>query len=198
MGPALARDAPASTLRRPSWLWICSLRFQETAFPDQPRVTVAPSDFRRKRALYARRLFRHSAGVLTPTQQNLSLHSQFGPLPDVAWEGIVGRRRVFVDGRPGREHELDTPQLELGSASTQHTHSPTKADLNAHTRKQKRRFRQPRAGSPNHDCHASKTLLGINALFPPTTTTTTTASGEAAEPDGLHRRLAADSASGVT
>lgn len=42
--PGQARDAPA---------WICSLRFQETAFPDQPRVTVAPSDFQTQEGIVA-------------------------------------------------------------------------------------------------------------------------------------------------
>lgn len=38
-----------------------------------------------------------------------------------AWECIVGRREGPVDGRPGREHELDTPQLEPGSVWTHST-----------------------------------------------------------------------------
>lgn len=62
-----------------------------------------------------------------------------------AWECIVGRREGgLVDGRPGREHELDTPQLELGSVRT-HTQSPSKADLTVHMRAEADTQQQPTA-----------------------------------------------------
>lgn len=47
---------------------------------------------------------------------NLDLHSQFGPLRMGMHCGKKGGG--LVDGRPGREHELDTPRLEPGSVRT--------------------------------------------------------------------------------
>jgi hypothetical protein len=50
------------------------------SLPRPASRTHAPSEFRRKRALYARRPFRQPAHVLTAAGPNPSLHSQFGPL----------------------------------------------------------------------------------------------------------------------
>lgn len=169
---AKIRDAPACTLAGPVGFWTCSLRFQETAFPDQPRVTVAPSDFRRKRAVYARRPFRHSADTLTSALPNLSLHSQFGPLRMGMHCGKKGGGCLTA----GPVANMNLTRLNSNSGLYEHTRSPTKADLTVQMRAEAWTQR-PIGGSPSHDGQASKTLQGSNPLSPPTTTTTTTGVG---------------------
>lgn len=113
---------------RPSWLWTCSLRFQETDFPDHPRVTHAPSDFRHKRALYARRPFRHSAAAVTSVLPNLRLRSQFGPLRMGLHCGKKGEGLLTA----GPVANMNMTRLNSGSGLYEHTRSPTRADLTPH------------------------------------------------------------------